>query len=181
MEIENFTLFEYCNQPPEIIESYLTALQYIKPKETKRELLHMKLKHIEMIKQNIDSGEDKDLIEIVAKVQKCTKEEILDFTIIDFFGLLNSIREQLKVIVKAEENALTPSDVDFKFEAVGGSERLAKFGIFNTLEHLSNGDATKYKYFLNLPYSEIFTILLMRKTTSEIQKEMKEIKTTKND
>lgn len=180
MDIINFTLLEYMNQPPEVIESYLIALRYLKPKETEIELIQMKFEDVEFIKQEIDSTGDKALIEIIAKVQNCTEKKVLDFKILDFFGFLNSVREQLKRIYKAEES-LIPSDVDFKFEAVNGSERLAKFGVLNTLESLSNGDATKYPYFLNLPYAEVFAIMLMRKEASDIRKEMKEIKTTKND
>ncbi|MGD2113429.1 MAG: hypothetical protein PVG07_00140 [Acidobacteriota bacterium] len=160
-----------------MIEQYLIALRYLKPKETEQQLYKMKLKEVEEIKQDIDSGEDRDLIKIVALVQNCTQEEVLDFKIIDFFGLLNSIREQIKVILTAEENAFTPSKLNVKWEMVNGAERMSKFGIYNTLESLSNGDATKYEYFMNMEYSEVFTILLMRKTASDISQEMNEIKT----
>jgi hypothetical protein len=177
MIIDNFKLIEYLNQPPEVIEQYLIALRYLKPKETEQQLYKMKLKEVEEIKQDIDSGEDRDLIKIVALVQNCTQEEVLDFKIIDFFGLLNSIREQIKVILTAEENAFTPSKLNVKWEMVNGAERMSKFGIYNTLESLSNGDATKYEYFMNMEYSEVFTILLMRKTASDISQEMNEIKT----
>lgn len=181
MIIENFKLIEYLNQTPEVIEKYLIALRYIKPLKTEREIYHMKLKHVEMIKNTINSGNDNDLIKIVSKVQKCTKEKVLDIPIIKFFGILNSIREQLKVIVTAEENALTPSGIDMKYEIVEGAKRMSRFGIYNTLESLSGGDASKYKYLMNMPYSDIFTTLLMRKTASDIQREMNEIKIPSNN
>lgn len=177
MIIENFKLIEYLNQPPEVIEKYLIALRYVKPGETVQEIYHMKLKHVEMIKNTIDSGEDTDLIEIVSKVQKCTKEDVLDIPIIEFFSLLNSIRKQLKVILTAEDNALSPSEINVKWEMVEGTERMSKFGIYNTLESLSGGDALKYKQYMNMSYSEVFTILLMRKTAADIQREMNKIKT----
>lgn len=177
IEIENFTLIEFLNQGQDLIENYVVALSYLKPRKTKRQLFDMKLKHVELIKTTIDSGQDRDLIKIMSKVQKCTEEEVLDFPILEFFGLLKSIREQLKIIVTAEENALTPSESNLKWEAVNGGERMSKFGIFNTLEMLSGGDATKYKYYLNLSYSEVFTILLMRKTASDLAREMEKIKT----
>jgi hypothetical protein len=177
MIITNYKLIEYLNQPREVIEKYLIALRYIKPCETKQEVYHMKLKDVEFIKNSIDSGEDLDLIEIVGRVQNCTKDEVLDIVIIEFFRILNSIREQLKVIVMAEENALTPSEVNMKWEIVEGSKRMSKFGIYNTLESLSGGDALKYEAYMNMTYSEIFTILLMRKTASDIQREMNNIKT----
>jgi len=177
MEITNYKLKEFLKQEPDLIQNYVVALRYLKPRETKREIFNMKLKHVEMIKQTIDSGNDADLIAIVAKVQKCNEEEVLEMKIIDFFGIVGSIRKQMKVIVTAEENGLTPSHTDFKWEAVNGSERMSKFGIYNTLESLSGGDALKYKAYMNMSYSEVFTILLMRKTASDLQREMNQIKT----
>lgn len=180
MIIENFKLIEYLNQPIEVIEKYLIALRYLKPIETEQEVYNMTLGEVEFIKNNIDSGEDANLIEIVSKVQKCTKEEVLDIKIIKFFGLINSIREQLKVILTAEENALTPNEVNMKWELVEGSQRMSKFGIYNTLESLSGGDPLKYEAIMNMTYSEVFTILLMRKTASEIQSEMNKLETPNN-
>lgn len=176
MEITNFKLIDFLNQSPELIEDYVVKLRYLKPIATKQEVYHMTLKQVEMIKENIDSGNDVDLIEIVSEVQNCTKEEVLDFDIISFFGLINSIRKQLEIIIDAEERALTPSEVNIKWELVQGSEKMAKFGIYNTLEALSGGDALKYKEYMKMSYSEIFTILYMRKTAYELQKQMNEIK-----
>ncbi|MCK5344572.1 MAG: hypothetical protein KAR20_14260 [Candidatus Heimdallarchaeota archaeon] len=177
MTIENFKLKEYLLQPPEVIEEYLVALRYLKPRETKREIFNMKLKHVEMIKRVLDSGNDRDLIVVVSKVQKISEEDVIDLSIIEFFGVVASVREQLKVIVTAEENGLTPTNTDFKWEAVQGSQRMSKFGIYNTLESLSGGDALKYKAYMNMNYAEVFTILLMRKTASDLQREMSQIKT----
>ena len=177
MKIENFKLIDFMNQTPELVQEYLVALRYLKPRQTAREIFSMKLKEVEMIKRTLNSGEDRDLIVIVSKVQKLSEEAVLDLPIIEFFGIVASIREQMKVILQAEENGLTPSRVDMKWEAVNGSEKMAKFGIYNTLESLSGGDATKYEFFMNMQYSEVFTILLMRKTASDLQHEMNQIKT----
>ncbi len=175
MNIENYTLSEFAKQSVELIERYIVALRYIKPVATVQELFHMKLKHVEMVKQNINSTNDADLLKVVAKVQKITKKKVLKMDIINFFGILNSIREQLKVIYSAEES-LIPSHINFKWESVGGSERMARFGIYNTLDQLANGDGLKYKEFMNMNYSEVFTILLMKKTASDLQHEMDQIK-----
>lgn len=177
MKITNFKLIDFLNQPRELINEYIVALRYVPARETKRQLFNMKLKHVEMIKKTLDSGEDQSLIKIVSKVQKISQEAVLDLPIIEFFGIIASVREQLKIIIQAEENGLTPSYVNPKWEIVKGSERMAKFGIYNTLESLSGGDALKFKKYMNMIYSEVFTILLMRKTASEIQQEMSQIKT----
>lgn len=180
MEIENFKLIDFLKQEKELIEKYLLILRYINPKKTKREILKMKLKHVELIKKTLNSGNDKDLIKIVSKVQKITTKEVKNLEIIEFFGLVNSIQKQLITISDAELNALTPSEVDLKYEMVEGSQRMAEFGIYNTLESLSNGNALQYKKYMNMEYAEIFTILLMRKTASDIQREMSQLKMGKN-
>lgn len=180
MIIENFTLKEFLMQDTKLVNEYIVALSYLKPCKTKRTVFHMKLKHVELIKKKLYSGQDNDLIKIVGKVQGISKEEVIELPIIEFFRLMASIREQMEVIARAEESSLTPSEVNFKWAAVDGDKIMAKFGIYNTLESLSGGDALKYKKYMEMAYSEIFTILFMRKTASELAKEMDEIK-TKND
>jgi hypothetical protein len=165
------------NQPREVVEKYLIILRHINTVETKRQLFNMKLKHVEFVKNNMNSNDDKDMIEIVSKVQKCTNEEALDIPIIEFFGLLNSIRKQLEIIMTAEENALVSSKVNIKWEMVEGSQRMSKFGIYNTLDKLTHKKPHLYKLYMNMIYSEIFTILLKWKTEEEIQEEMNNIKT----
>lgn len=176
MKIENFTLIEFLNQSPELIEKYMIAMRYLKPRETKREVFRMKLKHVELIKQTIDSGNDKDLITIVAKVEKVKEKAVLDMPIIQFFGIVNSIRKQLELIIRAEENSLSPSRIEPKWELVQGSEKMAKFGIYNTLDHLTGKKPHLYKVYMNMGYDEIFTILLKWKTESDLQHEMNQIK-----
>jgi len=176
MQITNFKLIDFLNQDPELINQYIVALRYLKPCETERQVFEMKLKHVEYIKQTLEGGNEVDLIKIVAKVQKCTEEQVFDFDIIKFFRIISSIKEQISLITKAEENSLTPSEMNVKWEIVNGPERMSRFGIYNTLESISGGDATKYKHYMNMQYSEVFTILLMRKTANDLQHEMSLIK-----
>lgn len=176
MNIENFKIKDFVKQKPELIEQYLTVLNYVKPKPTRKEIFHMKLKHVEFIKENLYSEDDEALIKIIKKVQKVDEKQIMNMTIIEFFGILNSIKKQMSMIQRAEENSLTPSEVNLKWEMVKGSERMAKFGLYNTLESLSGGDILKYKQIMNLNYSEVFTVLMMRKTASDLAAEMDKIK-----
>jgi len=176
MNITNYKLIDFLNQQPELISEYSTALSYISPSKTKKDIFHMKLKHVEFIKKNFNT-EGKQLIEVVSRVQRISEDAVLDLSIIDFFGIINSIKEQMERIIKAEESSLTPSKVNVKWEMVNGSEKMAKFGIYNTLENISGGNALEYKKYMNMNYSEVFTILYMRKTAAELAAEMDEIKT----
>jgi len=176
MEIENFTLQEFLQQDIKLVNEYCVALRYLKPKKTKRGIHNMKLKHVEMIKKSIDSGNDSDLVKIIEKVQKCTEKEVFEMEIIDFFGLVNSVKEQLKRINDAEQNALADNEANIKWEMVSGSERMAKFGILNTLDLLTGRQPHLNKKYLNMSYSEIFAILYKWKTEEALKKEMDNIK-----
>lgn len=176
-EIFNFKLKEFLKQDPELIREYILALQYLKPVKSKREVFHLKLKHVEFIKQNLYSNEDSELIKIVGIVQKVKIKEVLEMKIVEFFGIVASVKEQLNRIAKAEDNTLSPTEINFKWEAVDGDAKMSKFGIYNTLNSLNGGTILNNKKIMNLPYSEIFTELLRMKTSSELQKEMDAIKT----
>ena len=156
-------------------------LKYLPGSKTKREVFHMKLKHVEMIKTNIFNNDDADVIKVVSKVQKMKVHEVLEMRIIDFFKVLNSIKEQIEQIAKAEENKLTSDNVNVKWEMVQGSKRMAKYGIYNTLDDLTGRRIWMNETIMNLPYSEVFTILCKRKDEMELQKEMDSIKLTKSE
>ena len=176
-EIINFKLKDFLKQDSELIQEYIVALQYVKPVETVKEVFHLKLKHVEHIKQNLFSNEDAELIKIVGRVQGLNIKQVFELKIVEFFGIVASVKVQVDKIAQAEDNTLSPSEINFKWLAVEGDEKMSKFGIYNTLESLSGGDILKYNKIMNLPYSEIFTTLLMKKTANELQKQMDKIKT----
>lgn len=179
MIIENFKIKDFLRQPPKLISEYMVAFQYLKPIQTKKEVFHLKLKHVEFIKENIYSSEDNAVLKVIARVQAIELKEVFEMKILTFFGLFQSVKEQLTAIATAEEYRLTPNGVDMNWETVGGAERMSIFGIYNTLEHLADGDILKYKRIMNLQYSEVFTVLCLKKTAAELQKEMNAIKKPK--
>ena len=193
MKIENFRLKHFLKKDKELINEYLIALQYVKPLETKNRVFHLTLRKVEFIKKNIDSSDNEALIDVIKMVLGLYEWKIFDFKIrkpyffgtrkilklriVEFFRILASVREQILQISNAEESSLTPSHTNLKWEAVGGQERMSKFGIYNILEDLSDGNALEYQDYLKMEYSEVFTILYMRKTASDLKTEMDEIKT----
>ena len=68
MTIENFELKDFLTKDEETVRKYVTALNFVKPVNTKKEVFHMKLKHVEFIKRNLYSNEDSAIVEIVSKV-----------------------------------------------------------------------------------------------------------------
>tara|TARA_R110000772_G_scaffold143585_1_gene253158 strand:- start:500 stop:916 length:417 start_codon:yes stop_codon:yes gene_type:complete len=137
----------------------------------------MKFKHVELIKENLQSGEVEDIVEIISKVQKIGKDDIYNMDILTFYGLLNSVKEQIKTINDAEITALTSNQTNFRWEAVGGSEKMKQFGTYTTLDMISNGDITKWDTIMNIDYADIFTKLYMNRVKDDLQAEMEQMKT----
>ena len=179
MDIINFKLKDFLKQDINTITDYFFILNQLEPIPTKKEVYYLKLKEVEHIKTNINSGLDKDIVDIISLVQDVKKEDILDLDIIQVFGLINSVKEQVLNINKAETNALSNNIPNVKFEQVEGSKRLQKFGIYNTLNQLSDGNILKWDAILELPYDMVFTKLYLDKTNNDIQYEISQIKSAK--
>jgi len=178
-EIKNYELGEFFKQSPELIQQYVEVLQHVKPVDTANDVFHLKLKDVEFIKENLLSDTDEELLEIIAKVQGIKLKKVLKIKVVEFFGLLNSIKEQLIQINKAEAASLVSENTNFKWEAVNGSDRLSMFGIYNTLESLSGGDILKWNDIMELTYSDVFMKLYINKINADLQHEMNQIKETK--
>ncbi len=175
-EIINFKLFEFLQQKSELIEKYLNLLQFINPVKTEREVFHMKFKHVERIKDALTGEDNEELLKVIAKVQKCSIEDLMQYTIIDFFGVVNSVRKQVEKINDAEDRLNGQGAVNVKWQMVRGSEQMAIFGVYNTLEYLASGDITKYKQIENMEYAEVFTVLRMKQKAEQLRQEMDNIK-----
>lgn len=199
-EIKNYKIKNFLRQSPELIAEYVQILGFINPIQTNKEVYHLSLRKVEFIKENLNNSTDDSLLEIMAMVQGyedkkiikklpkfivnlfqlSAKSKVLNLRIVDFFGLLNSVKEQISDINNAESSALVSTHTNIKWEQVGGSDRLQKFGIYNSLYSLSDGDILKWEQIMELPYSEIFIKLLMDKENGDLQIEMQNIQTVKN-
>ncbi len=180
-EIRNYKLKKFIKLDGETTLEYVRILNLINPNTTTNQLIHLSLRDVEFIKNHINSIDDKDLLEIISRVQGISNQDVLKMPIVKFFGIYNSIKEQLTRLMEAEENALASNNTDFKWEAVDGSAKMQKFGIYNVLDTISDGDILKWESIMELEYSEVFLKLLMNKTKRDIQTEMNNIKLNKVD
>ncbi|WP_339875200.1 hypothetical protein [Olleya marilimosa] len=176
-QITNYKLKDFFKQDITLIQDYINILQHLEPVPTKNEVFHLKLKEVEFIKNNLSNDDDEALFEILAMVQGVKESQILNTGIIEIFGLINSVKEQLERIQKAEASSLVSDNTNIKWETVNGSERMAKFGIYNTLDALSDGDILKWDAILELKFSDVFMKLLLNKTKNDLESEMNNIKT----
>ena len=178
-EIENFQVQEYLIQDYDTQYDYAVLLSNLKPVSTNHEIFHMKLKYVDMIKQSLSSGDINEIIEVVSMVQGVRVEAVKRMKIVDFFGLLNSIKEQITTIIDGESNALVSNHIDHNWDSVNGSEKMEKFGIYNTLWILSNGDPTKFEDIMEMSYSDVFTVLYMKKIQGDLEHQMNQIQKNK--
>lgn len=177
--IKNFKLKDFFQQDVKTINEYVLLLQWVEPIPTKNDIFYMKLRDVDFIKSNLGEG-DEALIEIIARVQGIENDDVLEMEITKFFGLLNDVKKQIERINHAENVSLSETHPNIKWETVNGSERMAKFGIFNTLDNLAGGDILKYDKIMDITYADVFTKLLMDKTRNDLNIEMSKIKTKEN-
>ena len=108
-------------------------------------------------------------------VTKLEKRYIERFTITQFYGIINYIKEQLEFITNIEMNELNDDDEDIDLISVNANERMGRFGVVNTIDSLANGDITKWDEIQKMQYSTVFTKLKMDKEKNKIQKEISEL------
>lgn len=162
--------------PQNISLEDITAFKFIKPSTETPDIFNLKFIDVENIKEYMGRGKDKEAIKCLALVLGKDEEDILELRLSEFFAHLNSIKEQLTVIIQAEQRGLQSKYPDVKWEAVEGSKKMAEFGIYNTLDLVSNGDITKWEDIKQLPYSTVFIKLRMITKKGDLEKEMMKIK-----
>lgn len=149
-------------------------LTYTKPIETKKDLFELKLKHVEELK---DEGETnfEIFVKTIARMEGVKPKNIWKMRITEFFGKINYLKEKLKQLIDAEKS-LSPQHTDLKWEAVEGSKRMAKFGIYNVLIPLAKQLNTTIEGVFNMEYGEVFTVRYYNAAMSDLHKEMEGIK-----
>ena len=177
--IRNYKLRKFLKLPEKKAVEYMYVLALCKPQETLREVFYLTVGQVQEIREKMSQGLLNDLIDVVGIVQDKTEEAVLDIKILDFFGYVKSVKEQIETIERAEQTALSSTVPNHKWELVNGSKRLEKFGIYNLLETISKGDIFKWEAAKQLSYADVFVKLHRDTVMDEINYEMSQIKTLK--
>ena len=172
--INNIKVKEFGSLSYDEAMDIVTLMMYVKPLETPTPIFNMRFRDVQDLKDLMVSG---TVADIVRCVEICCGS-IEDMRILEFFRYLNSIKDQLESIAHAEEVSLSSDRPNFKWEAVNGSERMKRFGVYNTLDSLAGGDILKWDAVLDLEYADVFTKLYMEKTKADIESEMNQLKTS---
>lgn len=175
--IENFKLSSFLEQSAELVTEYVDYLLWITPEPTEHEIFYLKLRDVQDIKDLMQAGTLDDIIKCVIIADGKTFKELRSMRILQFFAKVNSIKAQMRDILNAEQSSLTSRHNNMKWETVGGSEKLAKFGIYNILDTLAKGDILKHEKILELNYADVFTKLYRDTIIGDLNKDMELIKT----
>lgn len=177
--IINFKMKNFLRQDSVLAQEYVDYLAWISPEDTKRELFYCSLRDVQDVKDLLSVGTLDDVIRIVGIAEGASNESVLDMRILTFFAKLRSVKMQMDRILNAEQSSLVSKKVNMKWEAVDGSSRLSKFGIYNILDNLAKGDILKYNEILELNYADVFTKLYRDTILGDLDHEMQQIKTIK--
>jgi len=176
----------------ELIDTYLFILEHLNPldeivnpnyKWWNKELYKLKIQpiielsfeQVTNIRNNFNEASIQGIIDSIAIITGLKNNNIERFKISVFYGIINSIKEQLEQITNIEINELTDDEEDIDLLSVNASERMAKFGAINTIDSLANNDVLKWSEIEKLPYLTVFTKLKMDREKARINKEIMEL------
>jgi len=192
-KIINYKFYEFLQiEDVELIEKYIIILDMLNPlsqiknpkynkfkfwqKEPKeievKSLLNLSFGDVTTVRNNFYQPTIENIIESIEMVTGVEKKEIIKFTILEVYGIINKIKEDLETIQNMELNELSSEEDDIDLITVNANGRMAKFGVLNTIDAIAKGDLTKWNEVEKLPYLTVFTKLMMDKEKNAIEKEI---------
>jgi hypothetical protein len=193
----NYKLSDFLKLNNEIeLQSYLVILDLLKPLKTisnpkykwynkqPKNLLIKSIKALSFgevteIRNNFNEGSIDSVLESVKMVVDVSDKEILNFTILTFYGIISYMKSELNEITNMEINELTDESFDINVEAVNAKERMGKYGILNTIDSLAKEDVLKWELIEKLPYMTVFTKMCIDNEKNKIQQEINELRMKK--
>lgn len=198
-KINNYKLKEFLNlKDIDLIKTYLSILEHLKPLKSisnpryrfynrEPKTLHIKavrtlsFGEVIEIRNIINTGTFESIVEILNKISGLKKNEILNLRIVQYFGILSFIKNELIELNNIELNELSDDSSDINYELVNASERMAKFGVLNVINSLAKEDVLRWSRIEKLPYMTVLTKLLMDKEKNKIQQEIAELQKKKTN
>jgi len=113
------------------------------------------------------------IIEIITRLTGYPQEKILNKLWFDVFHFIKFVQESIERINEVELKLAVEPDAD---EQAAGIEMYNQFGFFVTVDRLAGGDPLKYEAVGALPYSVVFSKLLLNLTDQQFMKEYHRIK-----
>ena len=144
-----------------------------------KSVLELSFGQVTEIRNNFNNASIESIVESISMVTDLENKQVMYFKITQLYGIINGIKEQLEQITNMEINELSDEEDDIDLITVNATERMAKFGILNTIDSLSNGDVLRWTEIEKLHYLTVYTKLKMDKENNKIQKEITELQKKK--
>jgi hypothetical protein len=123
--------------------------------------------------------QNEGVFQIIKMITGLEEKEVLGLTILEFYGIISYIKQELTEINNLELNELQDDSFDFNLEAVNANKRMSRFGVLNIINVLAKEDVLRWSEIEKLPYLTVFTKLLMVKEKNNIQRELAELQKKK--
>lgn len=193
----NYKLSDFLQIKDEnLIQSYLVILDLLKPlKEISNPIYKWYKKHpktiqlkpikeltfgeVSTIRDNFNEGLIEGIFETIQLVTGLSHKHIIDFTILDFYGIISNMKAELIELGNLETNNLADDTFDINVEAVNARQRMSKFGVLNIIDSLAKEDVLRWEEITNLPYLTVFNKLMMDKEKSAISNDIAELQRKK--
>lgn len=196
----NYKLSEFLNlNNEETIQDYLVVLDLIRPlnkitnprykwynKQPKtleiKSIKELSFGDVSVIRNNFNNPTIETIFDSIKMILNTKDKEILNFTILTFYGIINNMKNELVEITNMEINELTDESFDendSNLAAVNANERMSRFGVLNIIDSLAKEDILKWESIEKMPYMTVFTKLMIDKTKSTIHKDINELQRKK--
>ena len=131
------------------------------------------------IRNYLNSRDIEAVCLVVGLVTGLINDEVFLLPILDFYGIISSVKCDIIQMANMEANELENEDNDPIMFEVNAGERLARFGALNPINSLAGDDITKWDAIQKLPYTTVFTKLKMDKERAAINKDIQAIQKRK--
>jgi hypothetical protein len=189
--ITNYKIKEFLMLDNDTVEEYMMFLELLQPLDEItvsgktiqiKQVTELLFGEVQETRMCFENPSIEGIFECIALVTGLPIEEVQELPILDFYGILPKIRIGLENIANMEVNELTDEeddDSDILYLSVNASERMARFGILNTINHIAGNDPLKWNEIYKLPYMTVFNWLVINKTTRDIQRDVNRLQRQK--
>lgn len=133
---------------------------------------------VALIRNNFNSPSIETIIDAVKLVTGSKYKQILNFTIVEFYGIISYIKSELLDISNIEENELSDDYFDINAEVVNANKRMARFGVLNVIDSLTDNVA-QWEKIESMSYMTVLTKMIMNNEKNKIQREIAELQKKK--
>lgn len=196
-EIINYKLSEFLQiKDTKLIEEYLVLLDLLSPlkvinnpnyhwynKQPKtlnnKPIKELSFGDVTTIRNYFNDASIQGIIESIKMVIDLRDKDIINLTILEFYGIISLMKTELMELNNMEINELSDDSFDINVEAVNAKGRMGKFGVLNVIDSLAKEDILRWELIEKLPYMTVFTKLMMDNEKNKIQSEIAEIQRKK--